>query len=399
MDVCTDHAGSWPDSTDDVAQERLGEYLNHAETCQYHAKRLRAEDERLESIFRTARGLDSEAAFFSEAEFERAIKDHKQRRTLWRTESVNKEVPFTHLVLRNAGTEIACCGDFFGSETHQGSHWLDVEAGLQIFGIVEADPSAEVLLGFYPLANVQHDGEQFLRLDNGYVVALEVMELGLHMFHIQFRYLSDCEYSIWELHAAGAVERTSLVAGLTARQSTKTVDSVISHIRNVYAKFGAQMRHYLTLLRGRKALNVNKQDRQRGANRKRVLTREDRFYAFIVARTSRSRATVRRICIHKRWLQASACGLFFVLCGLMYGFYGLTQQATHLRIERENQRLRVENDKQRQALTNLNKRVGPNQTALTYLREAQRAGIDRADSQEIEVLIRRLEIKESLQKQ
>ena len=87
------------------------------------------------------------------------------------------------------------------------------------------------------------------------------------------------------------------------------------------------------------------------------MTRDDRFYAFIVARTSRSRAHIRRICVHKRWLKASAAGLFVVLCGLMYGFYGLTQQAAHLRIERENQRLRAENDKQRQALQNLNNRV------------------------------------------
>lgn len=87
------------------------------------------------------------------------------------------------------------------------------------------------------------------------------------------------------------------------------------------------------------------------------MTRDDRFYAFIVARTSRSRAHIRRICVHKRWLKASALVMFAVLCSLVYGFYGLTQQAAHLRIERENQRLRAENDKQRQELQNLNKRV------------------------------------------
>ncbi len=87
------------------------------------------------------------------------------------------------------------------------------------------------------------------------------------------------------------------------------------------------------------------------------MTRDDRFYAFIVARTSRSRAHIRRICVHKRWLKASALGLFVVLCGLTYGFYGLTQQAEHLRIEHENKRLRAENDKQRQELQNLNNRV------------------------------------------
>jgi murein DD-endopeptidase MepM/ murein hydrolase activator NlpD len=87
------------------------------------------------------------------------------------------------------------------------------------------------------------------------------------------------------------------------------------------------------------------------------MTRDDRFYAFIVARTSRSRAHIRRICVHKRWLKASAAAMFVVFCGLMYGFYGLTQQAEHLRIDRENQRLRAENDKQRRQLQNLNNRV------------------------------------------
>ena len=87
------------------------------------------------------------------------------------------------------------------------------------------------------------------------------------------------------------------------------------------------------------------------------MTRDDRFYAFIVARTSRSRSRIRRICVQKRWLKASALVLFAVMCGLLYGFYGLTQQAEHLRVEYENQRLREENEEQRQQLQNLNNRV------------------------------------------
>ena len=87
------------------------------------------------------------------------------------------------------------------------------------------------------------------------------------------------------------------------------------------------------------------------------MTRDDRFYAFIVARTSRSRSHIRRICVHKRWLKAFALVLFAVTCGLVYGFYGLTQQAAHFRIERENQRLRAENEQQRKELQNLNNRV------------------------------------------
>jgi len=87
------------------------------------------------------------------------------------------------------------------------------------------------------------------------------------------------------------------------------------------------------------------------------MTRDDRFYAFIVARTSRSRAHIRRICVHKRWLRLSAVALAAVACGLLYGFYGLTQQAEHLRIDHENQRLRAENEKQRQELQKLDNRV------------------------------------------
>ena len=106
------------------------------------------------------------------------------------------------------------------------------------------------------------------------------------------------------------------------------------------------------------------------------MTRDDRFYAFIVARTSRSKAHIRRICVHKRWLKASAAGLFVVVCGLVYGFYGLTQQAEHLRIDRENKRLRVENDKQRQQLQNLNNRVDAVEDQSRKLAEV--SGVDNA---------------------
>jgi len=87
------------------------------------------------------------------------------------------------------------------------------------------------------------------------------------------------------------------------------------------------------------------------------MTRDDRFYAFVVARTSRSRAHIRRICVHKRWLRLSLVALLALAGSLVYGFYGLTQQAAHLRIEHENERLRAENEKQRQQLQNLNNRV------------------------------------------
>src|SRR5260370_35477639 len=88
-----------------------------------------------------------------------------------------------------------------------------------------------------------------------------------------------------------------------------------------------------------------------------MMARDDRFYAFIVDRTSRSRARIRRICVHKHWLRACA-GLVVVLFGsAVFGLYGLTPHAAHLRIERENERLRAENQKQEEQLNNLNNRV------------------------------------------
>lgn len=84
---------------------------------------------------------------------------------------------------------------------------------------------------------------------------------------------------------------------------------------------------------------------------------QDRFYAFIIPHTPRSRARIRRICVEKRWLKLFAIVAAVLFSSSLYGFYGLTQQAQHLRVEVENQRLRAENEKQRQELNELNTRV------------------------------------------
>ena len=87
------------------------------------------------------------------------------------------------------------------------------------------------------------------------------------------------------------------------------------------------------------------------------MAKEDRFYAFIIAHTSRSRARVQRIRVEKRLVTVVCAGLLLLGVGLFYGLYGLTQHANHLRIEFENQRLRAETERQRQELEKLNNRV------------------------------------------
>lgn len=85
------------------------------------------------------------------------------------------------------------------------------------------------------------------------------------------------------------------------------------------------------------------------------MAKEDRFYAFIIAHTSRAR--VQRIRVEKRLVSVVCAVLLLLGVGLFYGLYGLTQHANHLRIEFENQRLRAENERQRQELEKLNNRV------------------------------------------
>jgi len=71
--------------------------------------------------------------------------------------------------------------------------------------------------------------------------------------------------------------------------------------------------------------------------------------------------------------------LVVVAIGLVYGFYGLTQQAAHLRTERENARLRAQNEKQQKELQNLNNRV--NAVEDTSRRLAEMSGLPAGEQQ------------------
>jgi murein DD-endopeptidase MepM/ murein hydrolase activator NlpD len=87
------------------------------------------------------------------------------------------------------------------------------------------------------------------------------------------------------------------------------------------------------------------------------MAKDDRFYAFIIAHTARSSSSIRRFCVDKRSLRIFGFLATALLCGSLYGFYGLTQQAAHLRTSVENDRLRAENEQQRQELKALSNRV------------------------------------------
>lgn len=87
------------------------------------------------------------------------------------------------------------------------------------------------------------------------------------------------------------------------------------------------------------------------------MARDDRFYAFIIAHTSRSRSRIQRIRVEKKTVRILCVILIVIMASLFYGIYGLTQQAAHIRTELENQRLKAENERQRLQLQQLNNRV------------------------------------------
>jgi len=109
------------------------------------------------------------------------------------------------------------------------------------------------------------------------------------------------------------------------------------------------------------------------------MNRDERFYAFIVSTTTRSRSYVRRVSIHKRWVKASALVAAFLFCAAAYGVYGLTREAVHLRIERENDRLRLENERQRQKLRKLENRVDAIETDARRLSEISGVETEQGD--------------------
>jgi len=83
---------------------------------------------------------------------------------------------------------------------------------------------------------------------------------------------------------------------------------------------------------------------------------DDQFCAFIPD-TPNPSSRISRFRVGKVRFRASAFVGAVLFCGSLYGFYGLTQRAAHLRTETENQRLREENDRQRLELNELNNRL------------------------------------------
>lgn len=75
------------------------------------------------------------------------------------------------------------------------------------------------------------------------------------------------------------------------------------------------------------------------------MARDDRFFAVTVANASGPRSSIRRFTLQKRWIKFLAVFTFVFGFVLSLGFYGLLQQANHLKTKRENAELKEKNDK------------------------------------------------------
>lgn len=99
------------------------------------------------------------------------------------------------------------------------------------------------------------------------------------------------------------------------------------------------------------------------------MLKDERIYAYFVAHTTRSRARIRQISIHKRWVKVSAYAAALVLCAALYGLYDLARKPAQFRIKEENERLRQENQRQRQKLNQLEDRIDAIETDARRLSE------------------------------
>jgi tetratricopeptide (TPR) repeat protein len=213
MKNCVDRTGRWPSTSAEVSSDEMDDFLAHAEVCSYHAEVLQKEfEEELRSMLRLTRGLDEKGRLLSGDELQNAVAEQERRASEWQVAG-SMESPLSLIALYNGGRLIAGSGEFRNYTYEQALHDLDPRAGLQLRARCSRDKDDEVLLGFYPLEGVHHEGEELLLpLDNGYTVGLKVEQIGERSFDVQFRCVENSivEGPFPTLSQAGATMQSRL---------------------------------------------------------------------------------------------------------------------------------------------------------------------------------------------
>jgi tetratricopeptide (TPR) repeat protein len=158
------------------------------EEVQWPDASVEAFEKKLRSIFRRARGIDTEGRILRGAELRNSVAEHDRRMQEWE-EFGMKESPFGLIALYNGGRLISGTGKFRNYTYQRSLHELDPQAGLQIRARCSSRKEEEVLLGSIALQGIHHEGEEelLLPLDNGYTVGVVVKQIGERRFEVYFR--------------------------------------------------------------------------------------------------------------------------------------------------------------------------------------------------------------------
>jgi tetratricopeptide (TPR) repeat protein len=190
---CNDPSENWPNSLANVSADEVPDLLEHAEKCQYHKTKLSGQFEQaLRSAFRLAAGLSDDGRILQGAELDKAVAEHQRCMGQWQAVG-KRDTTFDLVALYNGGRKIASSGSFHDYTYLKALYDLDPQAGLQIRARCNKNTDEEVLLGFYPLRGVRHEGGEVLRLSlgNGYTAGLKVRQISDRDFIVHFQCVED----------------------------------------------------------------------------------------------------------------------------------------------------------------------------------------------------------------
>ncbi|HYY58567.1 MAG TPA: hypothetical protein VE842_14635, partial [Pyrinomonadaceae bacterium] len=181
MQKCVE-ARYWPDSLSDVPDDRLEEFLIHAERCPYHEELIRMEESPFMATARLARSLTSDCHLPSTHEDRAEIEENYRNYNRW----IRSGESVQSLSLRYRGEEVARHERFLGLDTRV-TRELDVPGDLQVWKLADDTSDEDIFLGVYLVQGFSHEGKpEYLELANGQKVKLKVKHVLDNKYEIEF---------------------------------------------------------------------------------------------------------------------------------------------------------------------------------------------------------------------
>src|ERR1700674_3521957 len=101
MNHCTDKTQRWPDMLADVSPDNIESFINHAQDCVFHARVLRAEEDKALSGFSLARGFEGHGRILEGAALKDAIDELLHHKATTSEAEHEGEFPFKRICLTN----------------------------------------------------------------------------------------------------------------------------------------------------------------------------------------------------------------------------------------------------------------------------------------------------------